>query len=298
MLNDTQRASMWKRISAFLCDFIVLSIVVMGIAFLLSTVLNYNEHSTKLEESYGAYAERYGIDFEVGNTGEAAYTAKEEALFKSLEAEYETAIAAGQEYGFKKFDINREKYNALSSEEKVRYDFQYSVAYKALTSDKEVLYTYNLVINLTLVITTVSILISYVVTEFIIPILLKNGQTLGKKVFGIGLMRVDGVKLNNMMLFVRTVLGKFTIETMVPVYIIIMLFFNTIGIVGTVVLGLILLLQTVLVAATKNRTPIHDALAGTVCVDIQSQRIFESEEELINLKTRIHAEAAQKAEYK
>ena len=289
---------MWKRISAFLCDFIVLSIVVMGIAFLLSTVLNYNEHSTKLEESYGAYAERYGIDFEVGNTGEVAYTAKEEALFKSLEAEYETAIAAGQEYGFKKFDINREKYNALSSEEKVRYDFQYSVAYKALTSDKEVLYTYNLVINLTLVITTVSILISYVATEFIIPILLKNGQTLGKKVFGIGLMRVDGVKLNNMMLFVRTVLGKFTIETMVPVYIIIMLFFNTIGIVGTVVLGLILLLQTVLVAATANRTPIHDALAGTVCVDIQSQRIFESEEELIDFKTRIHAEAAQKAEYK
>ena len=295
MLNDIQRTSMWKRISAFLCDIIVLSIVVMGFSFLLSSILGYDSHNERLEKYYTSYESQYGINFEIGNAGAVPYTDEEEALFKSLEKQYEGNKEA---FEYKKFDISWEKYEALSTEERILYDFQYSVAYKALTTNEDVLYTYNLVINMTLLITTASILIAYVITEFILPIIFRNGQTVGKKIFGIALIRTDGVRINNMMLFVRTVLGKFTIETMIPVYIIIMLMFNSIGVVGTIVLGLILLLQIILLATTKNRTPIHDILAGTVAVDASSQMIFDTEEDLIKYKNRLHEEAVAKAEYK
>ena len=178
MLNDIQRASMWKRISAFLCDIIVLSIVVMGFSFLLSSILGYDSHNERLEKYYTSYESQYGINFEIGNAGAVPYTDEEEALFKSLEKQYEGNKEA---FEYKKFDISWEKYEALSTEERIRYDFQYSVAYKALTTNEDVLYTYNLVINMTLLITTASILIAYVITEFILPIIFRNGQTVGKK---------------------------------------------------------------------------------------------------------------------
>ena len=97
-----------------------------------------------------------------------------------------------------------------------------------------------MIINLTLVITSISILLGYLLLEFVVPLIFKNGQTLGKKIFGIALMRNDGVKINTVMLFVRTVLGKYTIETMVPVLVIIMTFFGSAGIIGLAVLLLIM----------------------------------------------------------
>ena len=39
MIYDLQKASMWKRVSAWLFDTILLSIVAVGFAFLLSTIL-------------------------------------------------------------------------------------------------------------------------------------------------------------------------------------------------------------------------------------------------------------------
>ncbi len=84
-----------------------------------------------------------------------------------------------------------------------------------------------------------------------------------------------------MALFIRAVLGKYTIETMIPVLIIIMIYFGSIGIIGPVVLGLILLLQLILLAATSNNSLIHDLISDTVVIDMASQRIFDSESELI-----------------
>ncbi|MBQ2142480.1 MAG: RDD family protein, partial [Alistipes sp.] len=104
---------------------------------------------------------------------------------------------------------------------------QYDAALAAFAEDREAGYLYSLLINLTLVIITFGILLSDLILELIVPLLFGNGQTLGKKIFSLGLMRNDGVKLNAMQLFARTLLGKFTIETMIPVYVLIMLFWAT-----------------------------------------------------------------------
>ena len=246
MIFDLQKASIWKRASAFLFDFILFGILAVGFAFLLSVITNYDKYSATYNDSLTAYAQGYKTSF----------------------------------------DYTQDEYNALSAADQEAY----MNAYNALVQDASAMFAYKMMVNLMLLITSFSILLSYLVLEYIIPIFLKNGQTLGKKIFGIAVMRTNGVKMNNISLFIRTFLGKYAIETMIPTLIITMIFFNSIGIVGPIVIGLILLLQIILMCATKTNSLIHDLLADTVVVDFASQMIYESEEELIEAKKKAAAE--------
>lgn len=205
----------------------------------------------------------------------------------------DTAYAAYEtEYGVT-FDITLEEYEAMTEAEQQNYD----AAYAALIADQEAMYAYNMMLNLTLVITTGGILLGLIFWEFMIPLWLGNGQTLGKKVFSLCLVRNDGVKVNTMQLFVRTLLGKFTIETMIPVYILLMLFWGTIDFTGTAVILTILLIQSLCVGLSKNNAAIHDMLAGTVVVDMSSQTIFHTTEDLIAYQKRVAAERAARQTY-
>ena len=204
-----------------------------------------------------------------------SYTARFEAACDAYEAEYGVD-----------FDISSADYQALTQEELDRY----SAAMEALQNDGEANYAYSMVVNFTFLIITFSILIAFLLLEFVVPLLFGNGQTLGKKVFGVAVMREDGVRLSPLLLFARTVLGKYTVETMVPVLILIMIYLNLTGIGGTVIILGMLLVQMVLLIATKARTPLHDKLAHTVTVDFASQMIFESPEAMLAYKQRIHAE--------
>ena len=174
---------------------------------------------------------------------------------------------------------------------------RYEEADRAISQDEEAISAYSLVMNLTLVITSLGILSAVMTGEFIIPLILKNGQTVGKKVFGIGVMMTGGTKIKTVALFIRAVLGKYTIETVIPVLIIIMIYFGGIGILGVIILGLIVLLQLILMAATSNNSPIHDLISDTVVIDMSSQRIFDAESELIEYEKKMHAEAVAKSPY-
>lgn len=198
----------------------------------------------------------------------------------------------GQKYGID-VNISLDEYNALTEEELE----QYNAAVEAINGDEDAVRLYNLIVNLTLIIATASILLAYVALELVVPLLFGNGQTLGKKIFGIALMRVDGVKVTTFMMFVRTILGKFTVETMIPVLIVLMLLFGLVGSFGTLIIGLILLVQVILLIATRTNSTIHDMMACTVAVDMASQRIFDSPEARTEYMKRISAEAAARAEY-
>ena len=197
-----------------------------------------------------------------------------------------------QAYGVN-FELTQAEFDALSTEERARYD----EAYQALCEDSEAMYAYNMLVNLTLVISSISILVGYLLTEFAAPLLFGSGQTLGKKIFGIALVRTDLIRVSAPLLFIRTILGKYTFETMVPVLICIMIYFNMAGLIAVLVLGAIPLLQIILLIATQNNSMIHDLLAKTVVVDYASQRIFENEQELVEYKTRLHAERVARQEY-
>lgn len=197
------------------------------------------------------------------------------------------------QYGVE-FEMTQQAFDELTQEQKDHYD----AAYAALIADEEVIYLYNVVLNLTLLITTFGILLAVLLLELVVPLLLKNGQTLGKKIFGVALMRQDGIKVSTLQMFIRTVLGKFTIEIMIPVYILLMIFFNTIGIIAVAILGGIAVAEILSLALSKTGSLIHDSIAGTVAVDMASQMIFETPEERLEYIKRLHAEEASRQEYK
>ena len=65
MIYDLQKASMWKRISAFLFDFILLVIAVAGFAFILSAAFGFDKHNTALNDAYAKYEAEYGVVFDI-----------------------------------------------------------------------------------------------------------------------------------------------------------------------------------------------------------------------------------------
>lgn len=244
---------MLKRFSAWLLDFVMLVIMIVGAASLISSIVGFDNYNAQMEAYYNQYEEGYGVTF----------------------------------------DITQETYAAMTDAERANYD----AAYDALIADDAAMRCYNMIVSLTLMNVSLSVLIGYLLSEFVIPILLKNGQTLGKKVFGIAVIRTNGVKMNNVSLFIRTVLGKYTIETMIPVLIVLMLMFGMTGIFGTLVVLALAIAEIVILIATKTNSMIHDLLADTVTVDLASQMIFDTEEDLLEYKKRMSAENAAQSSY-
>lgn len=246
MVYDLQKASLFKRISAFLFDIIILSILAVGFGFIISSLTGFDNYYNSYYNAYADYEESYGIVF----------------------------------------DITEDDYNAFSEDEKVVWD----EAYNALISDQDAMRAYNMILNLSLIVVVFGILLAYLLLEFVVPLMLGDGRTLGKKIFGLAVMRTDCVRISAPLLFIRTVLGKYTIETMIPVFIAIMILFNMVGIEGSVVLLALLVVQIVILVSSKTNSLIHDLLAKTVVVDYSSQIIFESQDELIEYKKKYYAE--------
>ena len=253
MIYDLQKASMWKRASAFLFDFIIFMVVAVGVATLLSSLLGYDTHYNTFQAGYDKYEKEYGVDL----------------------------------------NITQSQYEAKTEAEKKLWD----TAFAAFQKDPDVTYAWGMIVNLSFVIIIFAALLAFIILEFTVPNIFGNGQTLGKKIFGIGVMRTDGIKVVPALMFIRTVLGKFTIETMIPLFLVLMILFMNIGIVGTMIIGLILLVQVILLITTQTNSMIHDVLAKTVVVDVASQMIFENEEELIAYKEKVHAEKVARQTY-
>ncbi len=253
MVYDLQKASLWKRIAAWMFDMIIAGVLAVGIGMLLSGLLDYNSYNGTLEQAYTKYEAEYGI----------------------------------------RFEISQEEYQSLSPEIREKYER----AAKALNAEEDVVLAYNMVVRLSLLITTLGILAAVLIWEFAIPLFLGNGQTLGKKIFGLCLVRTDGVRVNNLQLFTRALLGKFTIETMIPIYIIMMLFWGIMDVTGTLILLGLLIAEIAAIAVTRTNSALHDLLAGTAVVNIDSQMIFRSAEERIEYQKKVAAEKAARQTY-
>ncbi len=263
MAFTLQKATLWKRFSAFLFDFILTAILSLGIMLILSTVLRYDVHNAELQNYY---------------------------------TEIQTKIE--QESGLDLDFTDTEEYQALSAEEKALYESALQLYKEELTKNKRIADKIQTVFVLTLVILSVGLLIGILAMQFVIPLLFQNGQTLGKKIFGTALVRSNGVKVSTFVVFVRAIFGSYAIETLFPIALFIMMLFGLLGSVGTLTVLLLLGLQLGLVFFTANRTAIHDSLADTVVVDMATQRIFNTQEEMLEFVKKEKAEeAAQKRDY-
>lgn len=268
---ELRKIGIVRRCSALLLDVILLAVLATGFMFLISLICNYS-HEERLSTQYytewedyrkqyvGDVAKFYGFEYAEDGDG---YTVTKDGQESTLQAVMERLVSS----------------EGKDAETKAAYD-----AYTLLTPGAKVNAQYKYVHSLLFMMISIGILLSYLVLEFILPIILKNGQTVGKKVFGICLVRPDCVKITVLALFARTILGKYAIETMFPVLLAFLFFFGGLGVLAIVLFAALLLLNIVLFFVRKNRTPIHDILANTVAVDMRLQMIFQSEEELAEKK--------------
>ena len=274
---ELRKIGIVKRASALLLDAILLAVLTTGFMWIISLIANfsskqelavqyYNEWEDFRIEYFPSVAPFYGFDYEQNEDGtEFTLTMNgvpktEDDVVRALNSSDGNDPETAEAY---------QKFLTLTPRNKV--DAQYLLVYSTL-----------------FMMISLGLLLAYLVLEFILPIILKNGQTVGKKVFGICLVRSDCVKITNISLFARSILGKFAVETMFPVLLVFLFFFGGLGVLAIILFAALMILNIVLFFATKNRTPIHDIFAATVAVDMKLQMIYESEEELAMKKAAQH----------
>lgn len=254
MIYDVQKASVTKRFAAFLLDIILIACLAVGFMALVAVICKYDTHYK-------------------------TYTTIVTDTQKQVIEEYKTSH--GVDLG-----ISKEDYDKLTAQEQEKFNIAAKEVgeelNKRLMQNETYVKESMLVLSFTLMMTTIGIFLSVFVLEFVFPLIFKNGQTIGKKVFSIAVMHTNGVRVRPFSMFVRAILGMYVFEIMVPVLVGIMMFFNILNIIiGTCVLVAILILQIAVFISTRNTTKsfLHDLMARTVVVDLSSQMIFDSEEE-------------------
>ena len=271
-----------KRASALLLDAILLVVLTTGFMFIISLICKYDHEQDLLisyQEQWSDYhknyaqgvSEAYGFTYKITDEEKQTFTVTDKdgnrVTLDDVWKKLSEADGAGNEVTVKAWE-----------------DFQ--VLKDGAPLDRQ----YSYVLNLMFMMLSVGTALSYMVLEFIIPIIMKNGQTVGKKVFGIGLVRPDCVKITIPQLFARTFIGKYAIETMFPILLIILFFFGSLGIMAIILFAAVTILNIAVFFASKNRTPIHDVLAHTVVIDFKLQVVFQSTEEMMERKTLQHTE--------
>lgn len=207
----------------------------------------------------------------------------------AYKAEYQ---ACADKYDIK-LDMSAEEFERMPEAYKERAE----KADAEIRQNQKAIYYYGMVINLGLLIVVGGVLLAMLLLEWLVPLLLKNGQTVGKKVFSICVVRNDGVALNGVQHFTRTILGKYAVETMIPLYVGVMMLLGIHNAVLILFAAALLIAQLVIVAVTRNNCLLHDLMAGTVVVDYSTQKIFKSTEDLIAYQKRIAAERAARQTY-
>ena len=211
---------------------------------------------------------------------------------------YDAGLARySEQYNIDFNDIMDE--SSLTEEKKAVYN----EALDAMNSDEEMVHAFTMMISIILAEISLAIVFAFLVLEFILPLILKNGQTVGKKIFGLGVMRTNGIRIRGVSLFLRTFLGKCIVETMLPVLMVVMLFFSawnimpSIGLFGPIMVLILFIAQVVLIFGTRKHTMIHDLLSDCVVVDLASQLIFDDEQARMDYIAKKDAEEAVRKPY-
>ena len=112
--------------------------------------------------------------------------------------------------------------------------------------------------------------IGFGIAYVLIPWLMKNGQTLGKKVYKIGLATSDGYKFHNVQLLMRFMPfavcdAVLFLLIQVNLYLVLLVYL------------IIFLVSFAVAMASPKKMALHDYTARTIVVDLQSSTLFENQ---------------------
>lgn len=202
-----------------------------------------------------------------------------------------------QEYGVE-IDVTAEAKTAMSDEEIAKR----TEALAAMEKDERVQHVMYSIVYILLGSIAAGLLVAHLILEVMLPLIFKNGQTVGKKLMGLCVMHKHHVRVGAVQIICRAVLGKYFIETLIPVAIILTRNItnpdSVISLVGTVLLPVIAMVQGFLVLMSQANCGIHDKLFNTVVADFKEQYIFDTLDERIDFEEAYEEEmAAREAAY-
>ncbi len=265
---DIQKASLWKRFAAALLDIILLAILATGFCALFSGFLKWDSHLDKVNQITVSYCQKYDLIYEM---------TQEELSAMSPEVQ-------------KAYQDNMDRLNKELQTNPTAYNEREIQANEALQKDTAAIKAYIDTTVVLLLMISLSLLASLLILEFAVPLLFREGRTVGKKVFSLCLVRQDSVRVKPQQIFIRTILGKFAIESMIPACVLIMLIMGFANAFTLLLLAALLVAQLAAMIFTKNNALLHDLLSATVVAEQSTQMIFASAEEVEAYRQKVIAE--------
>ena len=226
-----QKAPLGKRLAAFVFDFTVWALLAVLCSTLVNAFIKFDAYYDQMNNVYAQYGEQYGVNV----------------------------------------TMTEEEYNAMTQEEIDAMNVAYETMQEAVLADENVVNMYATFVQKLIILVAVSLLTATIVLEFAIPLALGNGQTLGKKLVNIGVAHKNGDKVTSREMFMRTFFGKFSVEIIIPAFIVMMVWFGVAGLGGIAILLGIAGTQAMLVLATPQRRAFHDMVSSTYVVQLNER---------------------------
>ena len=119
------------------------------------------------------------------------------------------------------------------------------------------------------------------ILEFVVPMFLKNGQTVGMKFFKIALISNNNLAITTTQLFARCIIGKIAVLGIIPMLAILYIFLNAGGgLFGTIILLVVVIIQIIMLIKNKNHEGIADKIANVYPVNFTETVIYKTQKEL------------------
>ena len=207
-------------------------------------------------------------------------------LFTSVILNYDKEVEKLNEYydihNVYRTDENGNK-NFCEANPNDEYD-SCNVAWAKFAEDEAAVAQYNKVNEYTIAILSSGLVLSIMSMYFVVPLCLKHGRTVGKKVMGISLISYEEIKVSHKQMFIRALMGNFLVLSMIPV----LLFFTAMisggGFLYSFIAFAIEFANIVATISSKKKQNFPDMIAKTIAVDTATQIICDTKEQLSELK--------------
>lgn len=210
--------------------------------------------------------------------------------YDSYEAQFQAYCDQYSEQFDTDLSVPRTEVQSYSEEQQKNY---YD-ALDALNQDKDALKVYTRMGMTVIAALTAGIFLGYLILELIIPLILKNGQTVGKKIMGLCVMHKHHVRVSALQIILRTIVGKCLIETLIFVWLLLLKHYGILGTTASLIMSVIAMIQGFLVLMSQANCGIHDKLFNTVVADFKQQYIFDTIDERIDYEEAYEAELARR----
>ena len=178
--------------------------------------------------------------------------------YDQLEDQYEGKLV---EYGIGHYD---EKTNEFVYNEMPEKGYDYT----EFNKDEEAIKLQNKLSTLNLFSLTMDFMLSEFLVFCLVPLILKNGQTFGKKLLKLALVSTNEVRVAGWNVFARYAIGIFAFETMINMFF-----------VSFFIIPLPLIVSVIMALVSKKGMALHDHIGGTIVVDLNNTIILDTVDE-------------------